>query len=110
MFRNLVLITVLGLFGLTATAQTTEFTYQGSLNNGGTPATGNYDFEFLLYDALTGGTLQGSMLTRSSVAVTNGTFAVKLDFGGQFPGANRFLEIHVRQTGGGGSLRSRRGN
>lgn len=29
-------------------AQTTEFAYQGNLKNGANPATGNYDFEFLL--------------------------------------------------------------
>lgn len=82
-------------------AQTTEFTYQGSLQNGGTPAVGSYDFEFLLYDALSGGTQLGPTVTRSSVAVAAGIFTVNLDFGGQFPGAGRFLEIHVRQTGGG---------
>src|SRR5438046_6739696 len=85
-----------------AGAQTTAFNYQGSLNNGGTPATGNYDFEFLLYTALAGGTQVGSTLTRSSVAVSAGVFSVPLDFGSQFPGADRFLEIYVRQTGGGG--------
>ena len=84
-----------------ASAQTTEFTYQGSLNVSGAPATGNYDFEFLLFDAVSGGTQLGSTLSRNTVAVEAGVFAVKLDFGSQFPGANRFLEIHVRQTGGG---------
>ena len=88
--------------GLNIQAQTTEFTYQGSLKNGGVAATGNYDFEFLLFDTLTAGTQSGSTLSRSGVAVANGTFSVKLDFGATFPGANRFLEIHVRQgtTGG----------
>lgn len=82
--------------------QTTEFTFQGSLQNSSAPANGNFDFEFLLFDALSGGTQLGTTLVRSSVAVTAGTFAVNLDFGSQFSGANRFLEIRVRQTGGGG--------
>jgi len=82
-------------------AQTTEFTYQGSLKDGGNPATGNYDFEFLLFDSLAGSTQLGLTLTQNSVAVASGVFSVRLDFGNQFPGANRFLEIHVRQTGGG---------
>ena len=81
--------------------QTTDFTFQGSLQNSSAPANGNFDFEFALFDSLAGGSQLGSTLTRSSVAVANGTFAVKLDFGSQFPGANRFLEIRVRQTGGG---------
>lgn len=89
---------------LTATVwtQTTEFVYQGQLENASFPATGNHDFEFLLYDQLSGGTQVGSTLTRSSIAVTNGVFSVTLDFGsGAVPGSNRYLEIHVRQTGGG---------
>jgi len=45
-------------------AQTTEFTYQGSLQNSSAPANGNFDFEFLLFDAASGGTQFGSTLTR----------------------------------------------
>src|SRR6266700_6447783 len=82
-------------------AQTTEFTYQGSLKDGANPATGNYDFEVLLFDSVSGGSQVGSTLTKLSVPVSNGTFAIKLDFGGQYPGADRFLEIHVRTAGGG---------
>jgi hypothetical protein len=33
-------------------AQTTEFTYQGSLKDNAAPANANYDFEFALFDAL----------------------------------------------------------
>jgi hypothetical protein len=87
--------------GGTASAQTTSFTYQGNLNTSGTPANGNHDFEFALFDALAAGTQLGSTLTRTNVAVADGIFAVTLDFGTQFPGANRFLEIRVRTSGGG---------
>jgi Chaperone of endosialidase len=86
---------------LIASAQTTEFTYQGSLQNAGSAANGNYDFEFLLFDAVSGGTQIGTTVTQTSVAVANGTFAVKLNFGGVFPGASRFLEVRVKPTGGG---------
>ena len=37
------------------------FTYQGKLTDGGTPANGTYDFEFNLYDALSGGSPVGSL-------------------------------------------------
>lgn len=100
-YRLLISLFVLALLASAARAQTTEFTYQGSLKNGATAATGNFDFEFLLFDASTGGTQIGSTITENSVAVASGTFAVKLDFASAFPGASRFLEIHVRQTGGG---------
>jgi hypothetical protein len=84
-----------------AFAQGTAFTYQGRLNDGANPASGIYDLRFAIYDALSGGVQQGSLLTNSPTAVTNGLFTVTLDFGNQFPGANRWLEIAVRTNGGG---------
>ncbi len=90
------------LAGVAVFGQTTEFTYQGSLKDGAAPANANYDFEFALFDAASGGTQVGATLARNTVAVTNGIFAVKLDFGSQFPGADRYLEIRVRISGGGG--------
>lgn len=98
LFVGLVIMT---FFATAANAQTTEFNYQGSLKDGVNSANGNYDFEFGLYDSLSGGNQIGATLTKNSVAVADGTFAIKLDFGSQFPGANRFLEIHVRPNGGG---------
>lgn len=83
-------------------SQTTEFSYQGSLKNGTTPATGNHDFEFILFDALSGGNQVGPVVTINSVPVTDGTFSVKLNFGNPFiSGAPRFLEIRVRPSGQG---------
>lgn len=87
-------------------AQTTEFAYQGQLQNAGSPANGNFDFEFMLFDSLAGGAQNGGTLTKSTVPVAGGVFSVKLDFGANYPGANRFMEIHVRQTGGGGFVPS----
>src|SRR5262249_38796515 len=63
------------------TAQTTVFTYQGSLKDGASPANGNYDFEFKLFDLVSSGTQQGITLPRLNVGVTNGIFNVSLDFG-----------------------------
>ena len=95
------MFTLVLFFSVSVFSQTPEFTYQGSLQNGGTAASGNYDFEFLLFDASAGGTQIGSTLTRNGVAVANGIFAVNLDFGASFPGASRYLEMHVRPMGGG---------
>ena len=84
-------------------AQTTAFSYQGTLNVSGNPANGAYDLQFKLFDALEAGAQQGVTLTKSAVAVVNGQFAVSLDFGaGSFPGADRFLEIAAQPAGGGG--------
>ncbi len=92
---------VYSFFGMSIYAQTTEFVFQGQLQNSSMPANGSFDFEFLLFDTLAGPNQIGSTLTRSGVTAANGIFSVKLDFGSNYPGANRFLEIHVRQTGGG---------
>jgi hypothetical protein len=83
-------------------AQTTSFTYQGRLTDGGNAASGSYDLQFALFDGSSGGTQIGSTLTRSAVAVSGGVFSLQLDFGvTAFPGADRFLEIGVRLSGGG---------
>ncbi len=102
----IVTATVLSLLLVTATspvsAQTTNFTYQGRLNDGGTPANGNYDLQFTLWDSSTAGSQVGATQTINTVPVTNGVFTVQLDFGaGSFSGANRFLEIGTRASGAG---------
>lgn len=90
------------LFCASISAQTTAFTFQGSLKDGASPANGNYDLEFKLFDAVSAGTQQGNTLQRLNVAVANGIFAVSLDFGaGTLPGADRFLDVSVRTAGGG---------
>src|SRR5437870_12935150 len=89
------------LAATSALAQTSSFIYQGRLTDGGTPANGNYDLQFVLWDSLSGGAQVGSTQTLNTVAVSNGVFTVSLDFGANsFPGANRFLEISARPTGG----------
>ncbi len=98
----LLLYTIIAMFSLLANAQTSQFSYQGSMNSSGSPANGNYDFEFKLYDAASGGTQIGTTITKTFVAVSNGTFSVTLDFqNAGFPGADRFLEIAVTPNGGG---------
>ena len=81
----------------------TAFTYQGRLQENGAAATGQYDFEFKLYDALTAGT-QLAALTRTNVSVTAGLFTASLDFeapGGPatFDGSARWLQVGVRPGG-----------
>lgn len=81
-----------------AMAQSTAFTYQGSLTHAGAPASGNYDFQFKLYDSASGGTLLGTV-TALNVTVEQGIFATNVDFGSQFTGANRWLQISTRSSG-----------
>src|SRR2546421_2426048 len=94
--------------GTVRAQQTTSFTYQGRLTDGGAPANANYDLQFTLWDAGVGGTQQPQpalALTKTNVAVTGGVFSVLLDFGvSAFPGADRFLEVGVRPGGSGGAF------
>ncbi len=97
----LLALLTLNLQPSTAYAQGTAFTYQGRLNDGGSPAHGTYDLRFAIYDAASAGSQQGNLLTNSATSVSNGLFTVTLDFGNQFPGAARWLEIGVRTNGAG---------
>jgi len=83
----------------TAEAQSTAFTYQGQLQNGGNPANGLYDFQFALSNAPSGGSQVGFTVTNLAVGVTNGLFATTLDFGTVFTGNPAWLAISVRSNG-----------
>ena len=82
-------------------AQTTSFTYQGSLTDSGTPANGVYDLRFELFDASVSGVSVGTV-TNHSTEVDEGLFTVALDFGPDvFDGNERWLEIGVVTNAGG---------
>src|SRR5215469_6171728 len=83
-----------------AHAQGTAFTYQGLLFDGTTQPTGNYDMQFYVYNAATGGAVVAGPIASAPVGVTNGLFTVILDFGpGVFTGASSWLQIGVRTNG-----------
>ena len=84
-----------------ARAQGTAFTYQGRLDNNGSPVTGNYDFAFALYDNPTNGVVLGNISYLPTVPVINGLFTAQInannEFGpSAFNGAARWLEISAR--------------
>lgn len=82
----------------------TAFTYQGRLLDSGDAANGSYDLQFSLFDEAAAGVQVGPTLTNAAVEVTNGLFAVVLDFGPDaFTTGARWLEVAV-QTDKGGSL------
>jgi len=102
--KRLTLILLVSAVTLTigsAFGQTTRFTYQGKLGDNGNPASGQYDFQFKVFDTalVDTGTQIGSAVTVTSVEVTAGVFTVDLDFGASvFTGADRYLEIAVKPT------------
>src|SRR6266480_4605612 len=99
-FLTLSLLLLILLAEGAALAQTTAFTYQGRLTDGGTPANGNYDLQIALFDSADGNTQIGQTQVISNVPVSAGVFTTALDFGASaFPGASRFLEISMRPSG-----------
>lgn len=90
------------------------FTYQGYLEDEGTPINDTCDFQFSLWDSSgtgtppTGGIQVGTTETVSSIAVANGLFSYPLNatgaFGDEaFNGQKRYLQIAVRCPTGGGA-------
>jgi hypothetical protein len=59
-----------------ASAQSTEFNYQGKLNDNSLPANANYDFEFRLYPSDGGGVAVIASQQKLNVPVSNGIFTV----------------------------------
>jgi hypothetical protein len=77
----------------------TTFTYQGRLSDAGQPASGRYDFQFILYTADAGGNQVGPIVKRDNISVDNGLFSVSLDFGAVFDGTLLYLEMGVKPAG-----------
>jgi len=83
-----------------ATAHATAFTYQGRLDEGGSPANGIFDFRFMLFYDPDRTTQAGSAFLTNAIPVTNGLFTTTIDFGqGVFTGSNCWLEVDVRRNG-----------
>jgi hypothetical protein len=93
------LAAALAFSAVSATAQTTAFTYQGRLTDGNFAANGNYDIRFSLHSVASGAGSVGTSQTINPVVVSSGQFTATLDFGAQFPGADRWLQIEVRPSG-----------
>lgn len=82
----------------------TAFTYQGDLISNGLPISEPCDFEFRLFDAAVAGNQVGPTVALNAHPVSGGRFTAGLEFGAQFQGQARWLEISVRTSGGGGAF------
>ncbi len=99
--RLFIIAMFIALTATTVFAQGTSFNFQGRLNDGTNPASGQYDLQFRLYSAISGGGQLGSTIARPATVLINGVFSVNLDFGGTaFNNPNAvFLEIGVKPAG-----------
>jgi hypothetical protein len=115
MHRHFALVAALaaGLLGPPAFAQPkgviapigTSFTYQGELKFAGQPATGLFDFEVCLFSSSDPGdtTALFCNLLNDQPVDAAGRFTVNLNFGPQFDGSARFVELRVRPGADGGA-------
>jgi hypothetical protein len=100
--KTKIFISLIGLLALfssivSAAPLGTAFTYQGRLTDSGTAYTGNAELAATLWDVASGGTALASNVTGSViVGVSNGLFVLPLDFGTNFPGDVRWLQLEVR--------------
>jgi hypothetical protein len=105
LFCRLILAVALGSLLISTQpliAQGTAFTYQGQLQNNGSPASGTYNLAFSLFNTNVGGVAMAGPMITNGVGVSNGLFVVTIDFGeGVFTGASNWLEIGVETNGGG---------
>ncbi len=90
-----VLITL--FWAIPAQALDTAFTYQGQLKHDGMPVDDTVDLRFSLWDSASSGTQIGATVTTNGLAIVDGLFTVKIDFGSlAFAGDNRWLEVEVK--------------
>jgi hypothetical protein len=82
------------------------FSYQGELRSAGQPASGLHDFEACLFDAAGPGgdpAIACSIIEDQPLDAA-GRFTLELDFGAQFNGTVRFVEMRVRPGASGGAF------
>ncbi|MFK7760435.1 MAG: hypothetical protein AB8C13_10895, partial [Phycisphaerales bacterium] len=98
--KSILLLTALATLamGSQALASDTTFTYQGTLSESGSPLDGTADVDVSLWDSEVAGTQIGSTTNLISVAVTEGLFALNLDFGGAAFDGDRWIELSINGT------------
>jgi hypothetical protein len=94
------LLLALNHLSSTGRAQGAAFTYQGQLQNNGSPASGTYNLTFSLFTNNTSGSAVAGPVTTNGVAITNGLFTVLINFGSSpFTGQTSWLQIGVESNG-----------
>jgi hypothetical protein len=92
-------------FATVSRAQSTSFTYQGSLQSSGVAVNGTADVRVRIMNAATGGNTIGAQQQFTSVQVTNGVFSINVasPTGAFVDGAPAWLELDVRSPAGTGA-------
>ncbi|WP_376692465.1 hypothetical protein [Wenzhouxiangella sp. EGI_FJ10409] len=97
--RFIAILLLSAVLALPASASDTTITYQGQLQNNGTPHDGTVNLDIRLFDDADAGQQIGATQEFLGHPVVDGLFRVDLDFGpGAFDGGERWLEIRVDGT------------
>ncbi len=104
---NYLKIILLAVFSTSVVAVplTTEFTFQGQLLDSGSPANGDFDVNFRLYDAAAAGSEVGVLLFKDDLAVSNGLIQTDIDFGDvPFMGEAVWVQVEIRPGASAGAF------
>lgn len=97
--RKTLLAAALAALLASSPASAEPFTFQGFLEQSGTPLNGNANLAFRLFTASSGGTQLGSTITANAYPVLDGVFSIDLNFTGvAFADANHWLQVEVNGT------------
>jgi hypothetical protein len=77
-------------------ALTTKFTYQGQIKRNDVLFNGTCNMRFTLWDAASAGIQQANYTVPAPVTVSEGVFAVEVDFGAQFRGEARWIQTETQ--------------
>jgi len=84
-----------------ATPLGSDFTYQGQLTDNGSPASGNYDLQFALFVAVSGGSAVDTV-TLTNQTINGGSINASLDFtDAPYNGQALWVEVSVRHAASG---------
>jgi len=81
-------------------AHADSFTYHGSLEEAGNAANGRYDMQLTLYSQREGGAIIAGPVSVYGVAVKDGNFVTRVDFGAMTPLASQgWVDVKVKPAG-----------
>ncbi|MGH8040792.1 MAG: hypothetical protein ACREPN_01975 [Rudaea sp.] len=101
LLSGLLLVCAFGAVNTQADPLGTAFTYQGQLTFNGSPASGNFDFQFALFTVASGGAAVDT-ITLTSQSVSEGLINATLDYTDiPFNGQALWIEVRVRPAGSG---------
>jgi len=90
------LISALAVHGASATPLGTAFGFEGRLLRNNQPVNGTTDIRYTMWDDALAGAQKGAPVTQLAVPLTDGLVSTTLDFGAQYDGNRRWVQVEVK--------------